>query len=269
MPQEMSDLVNGILSGIISNSLMDGIKSVYKKYKATWQKNTESLNSYTADKLRNIPPKDIIEPDMPLALSILQSNAIIDNEQLRKYFANLLAASMNRNTHDMAHISFLNVLHNLSSQEALLLKTVPLLQEDMPIARICYQSKYDNALKVLTKNKEQALQKPIVGNDLCFSFTSGSVLFEHYMPLKVNLTPATLAFLLDNLVRLNLINIEYGVSLEAEGSYAAFTHTQLLDDILQGLKDTKQDNDDFHLVYNPGVTSPSMYGKSFYEICIK
>jgi len=86
----------------------------------------EQIEAYVketvTEKLSSIPLKNIRTPDPSIAGPLLQSIRFVGNKsELAQLYANLLAASMNSDTLAGAHPSFIEIIRNLSSDEAKLL----------------------------------------------------------------------------------------------------------------------------------------------------
>lgn len=85
-------------------------------------------------KLESVPPENIQSPDLAVAGPALESLRYTGhNQSLSEMYANLLASSMDKETASHAHPGFVEVIRNLSSDEAKLLaylykeKTVPVV----------------------------------------------------------------------------------------------------------------------------------------------
>ena len=75
------------------------------------------------EKLKNVPEEKIVEPEPYVAVpAIQQLSYSIDNPDLREMYANLLAASMNADTKWNVHPSFVDIIRQLTPDEAKLLK---------------------------------------------------------------------------------------------------------------------------------------------------
>lgn len=94
---------------------------------------TEKLLAY---KLENLDPKKIVPPEPYVAVPAIQAISYSkDNEQLRNLYANLLSKSMNVDTKDNVHPSFVEIIKQLSPLDAKLLKNLFYAQKD-PIPKL-------------------------------------------------------------------------------------------------------------------------------------
>jgi len=75
------------------------------------------------NKLENVSEEDIIIPDATIAGPLLESLKYTGHkEELQEMYANLLASAMNKNSADNAHPSFVEIIKQLTSDEAILIK---------------------------------------------------------------------------------------------------------------------------------------------------
>ena len=75
------------------------------------------------EKLAGVPPENIIPPLPNIAVPAIEAlRYVAYDEQLRELYANLLAGAMNKDTAPQAHPGYVEVLKNLSADEALLLQ---------------------------------------------------------------------------------------------------------------------------------------------------
>jgi hypothetical protein len=80
------------------------------------------VDNKVTEKLQNTPKEDIITPPPHVAGPALESLKYTGSiEELKELYANLLASSMDRKTTDAAHPCFVEIIKQLSSDEAKLL----------------------------------------------------------------------------------------------------------------------------------------------------
>jgi hypothetical protein len=81
------------------------------------------VSSRVAEKLKNTPPEDIQPPKPNIAGPALEALRYTGHEPtLRELYANLLAASLDKQTATIAHPAFVEVIKQLSPDEARLVK---------------------------------------------------------------------------------------------------------------------------------------------------
>ncbi|HCJ6470983.1 TPA: DUF4393 domain-containing protein [Acinetobacter baumannii] len=80
-----------------------------------------NLEQY-ADKLKDVPEEQIIQAPSEIALPIIEKLSYVSNEELRDLYIELLTKASIKDMNDKAHPSFVNIINNLSPDEAILLK---------------------------------------------------------------------------------------------------------------------------------------------------
>ncbi len=89
--------------------------------------NYEQIESYLVptlnDKLRDVPAEELINPTSQIAGPAIEAlRFVADEPAMRELFANLIASSMNKQTANNAHPAFVEIIKQLSSQEAQILQ---------------------------------------------------------------------------------------------------------------------------------------------------
>lgn len=89
-----------------------------------YEKIEDYLINRVSEKLKDIPKENITTPPPHIAGPAVEALRFTGhNENLRELYASLLAMSMNKETTDKAHPSFVEVIKNLSTEEAIILKS--------------------------------------------------------------------------------------------------------------------------------------------------
>lgn len=145
------------------------------------------VSSKVAERLKNVPPENIVSPKPNVAGPALESLRYTGHEDtLSDMYANLLAASMDKATSEGAHPAFVEIIRQLTPDEA---KLVSLFLREMPFP----------LLNVRWEFKEQTEAKK-GGNDVLVNFSLlGEIAgceFNHLVPAYI-----------DNLCRLGLAEI--------------------------------------------------------------
>lgn len=79
----------------------------------------EFVSTKVADRLKNVPPENIVTPKPNIAGPALEALRYIGHEEsLSDMYANLLAASMDKNTATGAHPAFVEIIKQLTPDEA-------------------------------------------------------------------------------------------------------------------------------------------------------
>ena len=175
-----------------------------------WLINGEESLKMTAeaieDKIKKVPQEKLIEPDPYVAIPAIQQISYCQNsEELRDMYANLLVASMNTDTKWAVHPSYVDILKQLSPDEAKYINYLPnqiivlhpLIDVDFFIGDV-----------------------PKGTNPIITNFTNYNLdKLEH---------PAQICSYIDNLVRLNLIEIPSGQRLQDISQYKSLESHPLI-----------------------------------------
>lgn len=87
--------------------------------------NVAETEKLLSQKLKNVDPNKIVQPEPYVAVPALQAISYsMNNDELRNLYANLLSKSMNVDTKDSVHPSFVEIIKQLSPFDAILLKKI-------------------------------------------------------------------------------------------------------------------------------------------------
>lgn len=201
--------------------------------------NVAETEKLLAIKLQNIGVEKIITPDAYVAVPAIQAlSYCIDSEELRELYASLLATSMNEDEKWKVHPSFVEVIKQLSPDEAKLLK------------------------RISDENKDQ----PLI--DIRITFPNGGYITEvHNLSLIGNgtcETPDNIYTYLDNLSRLKIIDIPDGVYINNDEIYSKL---ETYPAVLELLKKPLPEGYKREIVRRK--FEMTQYGRSFVEVCLK
>jgi hypothetical protein len=150
-------------------------------------------------KASKIPPEDLIEPKASIAGPTLQGLAFThEEENLKDMYLSLLATAMDGRVTSNAHPAFVEIIKQLNSEEANLIKGVLKSSTPLPIAEIRLSTPNNNGWNPLSKHLLNIL------ND------------QTQLP-EIN---ERLAAMVDNWVRLGLVEVDYTTHMMSENSYA-------------------------------------------------
>lgn len=251
--QEVGKLVARIPRAI--NAAFSGLD----KWILNKEYNVEETKKLLEQKLKNVKPEKIVTPEAYVAIPTIQaiSNSM-NSKALRNLYANLLAKAMDADTKDYVHPSFVEIINQLSPLDAVAIKELKYLSVPQPLIRIfaCKKQPKPNkrmVIKNMTKFGNAKIKIP---------------LFSHYS-LPIAGTKATAkqrGFVLQNLNRLGLINIDYREHiLEATQYKELYEH--LLSSSLYKTLINKTKKDGLHLQLTDGYTSPTDFGRLFFSVC--
>lgn len=189
----------------------------------------------------NIPPDQINQsPDISVLGPALEaSKYYVENETVRKMFAKLIGAELDLRKADKIHHSFVDVIRQMSSNDARLLSLLPL---SGPVAEIRLYSKDGNT-------------------------------YERFGPMDILLIPPRIidniennAVSLNNLERLGIITIDRVRSLTDNANYTAYQNLSYYQNAQQKLA---QNPDDFtNVEITKGIFIITPYGELFKSICL-
>lgn len=198
--------------------------------------NVAETEKLLAKKLENIDTEKIVTPESYVAVPAIQAISYsMDSEELRNLYANLLAKSMNVDTKNFVHPSFVEIIKQLSPLDAKVLKAI-MEREVNP----CINLRYENP---------QGTYNSIMTNVTDFHFAS----------------QALISISIDNLQKQNLIHIPYD---------AHYSNEYLYDAIIQSDFYKEQEAchperpDGFKFTHEKKMISKTNLGQSFYEACI-
>ena len=86
------------------------------------QEALEALYKMVEEKLSKISPENIVSPQPRVAVPTLQNASLAEEEEIREFYAELLAKSMNRVVKNSVHPGFIEIIKQLSPDEAKILR---------------------------------------------------------------------------------------------------------------------------------------------------
>jgi len=203
--KEILEQTKGVAVEVYKDALSPAIKPIgeilgflprtIKLALSRWEKwliNGEESLRLTAnaikEKVRQVPEDKLVEPEPYVAIPAIQQISYCQNsEELRDLYANLLTASMNADKKWQVHPSFVDIIKQLTPDEAKYLKNLPPLREVLnPLIDVSF-----------------GIGNPPTGyHPAVTNFTDEGIdVLEH---------PENICSYIDNLLRLNLIEIPAG-----------------------------------------------------------
>lgn len=204
------------------------------------EKVEDFVSTKVTAKLENTPVENICTPDLAVAGPALESLKYSGHkESLSDMYANLLASAMNTETARNAHPGFVEIIRNMSSDEALLFKFI-LKGDSFPLI--------DIQMKMPTGGKR-------VINE--FVTTLGFEAECEHQDL--------VASYLVNLERLGLIEIPKDSFISTEGAYDRIINDSSVQEILNNLNSGNDKNTGDIKKYH---TRATVFGRQFGEACV-
>ncbi len=198
---------------------------------------SEKFQKDMTEKAENIPPEHLIQPKASVAGPTLQGLAFTHEEpSLKEMFLSLLATSMDGRKADLAHPAFVEIIKQLDSKDARLVRSPLISSSPIPIIEI---------YTVLSDGKSQRAQLRHVLN--LKDLTTGQLVEDQKLPAMV-----------DNWIRLGLVTVDYSKHLSDLSSYSwAEQRPEYL-----GLCDTLNDEHQ-KVVFTRGIMFCTELGKQF------
>ncbi|MER2190634.1 MAG: DUF4393 domain-containing protein [Solibacillus sp.] len=244
--------VGNSLSGIWELALGNQINLWLKKQEFKHQINYEDFINRTKNEINLISEQNLIEPEMHILGPILEaSKYAISSEELRKIFAKLIASSVNSETVDLLHPSFIEIVKQLSSSDALLLSLME------PKARYPI---------VAIQLSEEANSEKGFRLNYSIAFTT---LYEHLLDVTNPEEFMKHTISIDNLIRLGLISVDYQNSIADEDIYSFIENHPAHLEAQKKLIEAQKDGAPFNTVKTiQGILKTTHLGKNFFEVCL-
>ena len=193
------------------------------------------------ERLQNIPKEKIIQPDTMIAGPTLEALRFAGHkEELRELYANLLAASMNSDTANKAHPAFVEIIKQLSPDEAKLLS--------------CMKTKTSYPLVSIRSKDKTGVAFGVPLSNFCLIPYDANCKYPELGPSY-----------LGNLSRLGILDLSYATYvINPPNSYDAINIHPYITQLCELIKDT----DKIPELRQGSITFTEL-GRQFYEACIE
>lgn len=190
-----------------------------------------------AKKLNNVNPDKIVEPEPYVAIPAIQAiSYAMNSDELRNLYANLLAKSMISDTKDTVHPSFVEIIKQMS-----------------PIDARIFQLIIETPVRPLID-----LRKRTSDGNFC--------VFQSHCSWIKDFSIKQSATAIDNLLRLGLIEIPYGISYTNSQAYSLVRQNPEFISFEQHSRDFLVSDETFE--YKNRYIELSELSKLFYNICV-
>lgn len=197
--------------------------------------NIEETKKLLAEKLATVEPEKIVEPEAYVAIPALQAISYsMNSEELRNLYANLLAKSMNSDTKDSVHPAYVDIIKQMSPNDANIFKII-----------------YETELT------------PLINLSVALN-TGGYNYHTNHISWITSYSYDSTCLVLDNLVRLGLIQIPADLHYSADSAYDLIRHTTFYQASKQRLESLQLGS----VNEDKKVIQCTALAKSFYSICI-
>jgi len=199
-----------------------------------YEKIEDYLTKRVSEKLNDVPEEDIQTPPTNIAGPAVEALRFTGhNESLRELYASLLAMSMNKKTMDKAHPSFVDIIKNLSTEEALILQQF--ISKDI-FPKIDIQ-------ETLKDNKGQINR-----------FQNFTLFHE----VDSRLNPKNMPTYLDNLQRLGIVEILKDEYLTNDKLYESLKTSSSILSLIQNIE-----KKGLEVNFRKGIIALTAFGKDF------
>jgi hypothetical protein len=198
------------------------------------------VTTRVAEKLKNVKEENIVTPPPQVAGPAIEALRYSGHdENLRELFANLIATSMDKDTIDKAHPGYVEIIKNLSSDEALLL-TAFLVRSEYPVIDVRVERKDVDGYHIVLHHYSH-LQKIIV--------VKRSDLMPSY---------------LDNLCRLGILEIPGEAHLTSENTYEPLENDEHIELYRKAIGKTEHE-----ISFRRRLIQLTTFGEQFVENVVK
>ena len=147
------------------------------------QEALDKVSDIVTHELQKIPIADIQTPSPRITVPLLQNASLTQETNLREMYGKLLAGDMNKKRKPLVHPAYIEIINQMSSDDAKLFRRVVEISNSIPVARITFN--FDS--KYLTHA------------------------FPHYFsPFFTDIDPWKASVGIENLARLNLFHLFEG-----------------------------------------------------------
>ena len=216
--------------------------SKWERWLINGEENLRLTSEALRDKVKTIPEEKLCEPEAYVAVPIMQQLAYCyDSSELRDMYANLLAASMNTDKKWQVHPGYIDVIKQLTPDEAKLLSVLPKeTNEYVPLITLKVKlGDYTKGEEIIKQNYTNAW------DDICDQ-------------------PQNISLYLDDLARLKIIDIPDGQSLVNIEKYESIKNSEYI----QKLKAEHVLAPDTEYDFEQKVMNVTEYGRGFILCCI-
>ena len=152
-------------------------------------------------------------------------------------------------------------IKQLTPSEALLLKSSKILTDTTPICQIRYQKKssFDNYSHY-----------NLASNHIIRDLNEGVTAFKYYIPSLKNIPIRDLQIMMDNFIRLSLLDMPTSRVAVNKDSYADFYKDEFNTKLEVMYSHSNEDLwKDYELAHILSIITPMDFGRSFYKVCVE
>ena len=227
--------------GLIPRAIKAALLPV-EKWILSKEYNLKETEKMLEEKLKNMTPENIVTPEAYIAVpSIQYISYCMDSEELRNMYANLLANSMNSVVKNEVHPGFVEIIKQLSPDEAKILKEL-YLKKVIPVITIRYENEQGEGIDIFKE----------------FSDIAEKANCEEKIEINKYF---------DNLKRLGLIDKEKGEFLVNESLYEPLKCNEYIKSLEKIPENLKKQGYTKYVVQESFIRM-TKYGEVFCKICV-
>lgn len=160
------------------------------------QEALDEVSKIVNQELQKIPQSDIQAPSLKITVPLLQNASITEETNLREMYGKLLAGDMNKKLKPLVHPAYIEIINQMSSDDAKLFAQIVKIQNSIPVAGITFT----------------------------FSSQYLTQAFPHYFsPSFSEIDPWKASISIENLARLTIIHL-------FDGSVTNYNYNQIKED---------------------------------------
>lgn len=227
-----------IVTNTINNALLPlvAINATFEKAKKYF---AEDFQNDISNKVQDIDEENLVEPKSSIAGPAMQALTYAHEEpSLKDMYISLLASAMNKENADEAHPSFVEIIRQLSAEEA-------------------------KELKFFLDNSARAICELHAKNEKDNSF---DVVYRHFLDIcdentKLPISNKTFPVMIDNWIRLGLVTVDYIVQLNRDNAYSWVEEREEFIELSQKCASVEKE-----AIYKKGIIEATSFGKQFAKI---
>ncbi len=228
----------GELVGLVPRAIKAAL-SPLEKWILQKEYNVEETKKLLEEKLKNIPPEQIQPPEPYIAVPALQYiSYCLDNNELRNMYANLLANSMNSVVKDGVHPGFVEIIKQISPDEA---KILNYFSVEKSIPTISLKSVNDSGGYTIIMN-----------------------VFSNIGKLVQCEKPFDISVYFDNLIRLGLLESGTMIHFTDQKKYEPLKNHPYIKETIDNIKLPEGKKIDF----DESIMTLTDFGDAFCKICL-
>lgn len=215
--------------------------SKWEKWIINGEESLRLTGEVLKDKLKDIPEERLCEPEPYVAIPAIQQIAYCcDSNELRELYANLLAASMNEDKKWKVHPGYVDIIKQLTPDEAKILKECP---------------RSSNQYKPLIDLKVKH-----IGNE-----TGESIILRNYSIMdQFCETPQNISMYIENLNRLKIIHVPDDAYITEDRFYTPLIESERIYEE----KNTNKLKEGDSFIINKKLFYVTDYGVGFIKCCV-